>query len=150
MNSDLLQIRDLSTQFHTEDGLVRAVDGVSFDVREGECLGLVGESGSGKTTAGRTIVRLLEPTAGELVFRRADRCVDVAGLPQRELKDVRRDMQMIFQDPYASLNPRMTVFDIVGEPLLMHGMRRAEERRAHVRDLLARVGLDPLVMPILA
>ena len=126
-----------------EVGRVRAVDGVSFDIFPGECLGLVGESGSGKTTIGRTILRAQKPTAGEIIFRLDGEVWDVARAPREELKRLRRHMQMIFQDPYSSLNPRMTVFDIVGEPLLVNGMRSRAEREIRVRELLAQVGLKP-------
>jgi len=146
----LLTVRDLRKHFPIVGGFfsrvvghVRAVDGVSFELREGECLGLVGESGSGKTTVGRTILRALEPTAGEILFRLDGQSVDVAHAPPDRLKALRRHMQMIFQDPYSSLNPRMTVLDIIGEPLLVHGVRRRREREERVRELLAQVGLKP-------
>lgn len=146
----LLSVRDLKKHFpihggafHHLVGKVRAVDGVSFELAEGECLGLVGESGSGKTTAGRCILRAIEPTSGQVLFRLADAPVDVCSLRPSQLKELRRHMQMVFQDPYSSLNPRMTVFDIIGEPLLVHGMRRRREREERVRELLAQVGLKP-------
>jgi len=150
----LLSVRGLEKHFPIVAGFfneivgqVRAVDGVSFDVEEGECLGLVGESGSGKTTVGRCILRALEPTAGEVHFQMDDRdAVDVAQLPGAELKALRQHMQLIFQDPYASLNPRMTVFDIIGEPLLVNGMRDRSQREGRVRELLDQVGLDPAHM----
>jgi peptide/nickel transport system ATP-binding protein len=146
----LLQVRDLKKHFPIVEGLfgrtvgaVRAVDGVSFDLWEGECLGLVGESGSGKTTVGRTILRALAPTSGEVLFRVNGKTVDLAKAPASALKPLRRHMQMIFQDPYSSLNPRMTVLDIIGEPLLVHGVRSRREREERVRELLAQVGLKP-------
>jgi peptide/nickel transport system ATP-binding protein len=129
--------------FNRVVGQVRAVDGVSFTLAEGECLGLVGESGSGKTTAGRCILRALRPTAGSIHFRMGSERVDVAGLPSKRLPELRRHMQLIFQDPYASLNPRMTVGDIIGEPLLVNGMRQRRQRQERVCELLAQVGLDP-------
>ena len=116
---------------------------MSFDLFEGECLGLVGESGSGKTTVGRTILRAIAPTAGEVWFRKDSEEVDVARAPHDVLKSLRRDMQMIFQDPYASLNPRMTVLDIIGEPLLVNGVADRLERETRVRELLVQVGLNP-------
>ena len=146
----LLTVRDLQKHFPIVRGFfnkvvgqVRAVDGVSFDLYEGECLGLVGESGSGKTTVGRTLLRAYEPTAGEIRFRLDNAEIDVAGAPEAQLKELRRHMQMIFQDPYASLNPRMTVFDIIGEPLLVHGMQDRGEREGRVRELMRQVGLNP-------
>jgi len=148
---ELLIVRDLVKHFPVLGGVlrrvvghVRAVDGVSFTLGEGECLGLVGESGSGKTTCGRCILRAIEPTSGEILFRAdGEKFVNVLEAKGAELKRLRRQMQMVFQDPYSSLNPRMTVFDIVGEPLLVHGMRRRREREERVRELLAQVGLAP-------
>jgi oligopeptide/dipeptide ABC transporter ATP-binding protein len=142
----LLEVRDLEKRFPIRLGLfsrvsghVRAVDGVSFDVRAGETLALVGESGSGKTTTGRLVLRLLEPTAGSIRFDG----VDLLALPPRALRRMRRHLQVIFQDPYGSLNPRMTIGSIVREPLDIHrvGASRAE-RDAMVGRLLERVGLD--------
>jgi len=143
----LLEVRDLRKHFPVRKGLlsrvvgqVKAVDGVSFDVREGETLGLVGESGCGKTTVGRSLLRLVEPTSGTVRFGG----VDVRAADGRQLRLLRRHMQIIFQDPYASLNPRMSVADIVGEGLRVHrlvsGRRELQDR---VRDLLAKVRLDP-------
>jgi ABC-type oligopeptide transport system ATPase subunit len=122
----------------------RAVDHVSFELAAGESLGLVGESGSGKTTTTRCILRAIEPTAGEVWFRLPDgRTVDLARLSSRELKPVRMHAQMVFQDPFSSLNPRMTVRDIVGEPLAIHRLARGAELDDRVAAMLARVGLRP-------
>ena len=133
----------ISGFFNKVVGQVRAVDGVSFSLFEGECLGLVGESGSGKTTVGRTLLRAYKPTDGEIRFHHDGEEVDIARAPEDQLKTLRRHMQMIFQDPYASLNPRMTVFDIIGEPLIIHGVKNRTERETRVRELMQQVGLNP-------
>jgi oligopeptide/dipeptide ABC transporter ATP-binding protein len=121
---------------------VKAVDGVDLDIRRGQTLGLVGESGSGKTTTGRCIVRLIEPTAGEVRFDG----VDLLSLGRRPLRALRKRLQIIFQDPYSSLNPRMRVRSIVGEPLAIHRLAPRRERRQRVAELLRLVGLDPAAM----
>ncbi len=120
-------------------GYVRAVDDVSFFVHKGETFGLVGESGCGKTTLGRTILQLYRPTAGKVYFDG----IDLTTLKGEELRKMRRRMQIIFQDPYASLNPRMTVGDIIGEPLEVHGIAKGREKRERVMELLKTVGLNP-------
>lgn len=130
-----------------EVGYVRAVDDVSFDIQEGETLGLVGESGCGKTTTARCILRALDPSSGAIHFRAKDgTVVDVAKQPRSQLRALRREMQMIFQDPFSSLNPRMTLMDIVGEPLLVNGMGSRSEREQRVAELLRLVGLRPEFM----
>ena len=140
----LLEIRDLRTYFPIRSPLlsrhlgdVRAVDGVTLDVEDGETLGLVGESGCGKSTLGRSILRLIEPTAGRIMFEGRD----LLTLGYAEMRDMRRRMQIIFQDPYASLNPRMRVGEIIGEGLKIHGLASGQERRDVVMRILARVGL---------
>jgi peptide/nickel transport system ATP-binding protein/oligopeptide transport system ATP-binding protein len=120
-------------------GQIRAVDGVDLMVRDRETLGVVGESGCGKTTLARTVVKLLEPTAGRIVFRGRD----ITTLKRRQMRSVRRELQIVFQDPYASLNPRMTVREIVAEPLRIHGLYRGREGRRRVEELLHIVGLSP-------
>lgn len=128
-------------------GYVKAVDDVSFDVYHGETLGLVGESGCGKTTVGRCIVRAYTPTSGEIFYRsQRDQHVNLAALPKKELKPYRRELRMIFQDPYASLNPRMNVLKIVGHPLKIHGLATGKELEDRVATLLKRVGLQPEYM----
>ena len=125
--------------FRREVGRVHAVDGVNLTLRAGETLGLVGESGCGKSTLGRTIIKLLEPTEGSIVFRGQD----ITGFSRRQMREVRAELQIVFQDPYASLNPRMTVREIVAEPLRIHGRYRGTEGRARVNELLRTVGLSP-------
>lgn len=123
-------------------GAVRAVDGISFDIYKGETLGLVGESGCGKSTAGRTILQLYKPTSGHVFFEGKD----LAELHGELLRKMRRRMQMIFQDPYASLNPRMTVEEIIGEPLMVHEILPKSQLRERVKDLLGLVGLSSRVV----
>jgi ABC-type oligopeptide transport system ATPase subunit len=141
----LVDVRNLVKEFPARGAwfrhrpAVRAVDEISFDIRPGETLGLVGESGSGKTTTGRCLLRLIEPTSGEIRFRD----LDVRALPPRALRRARRHFQIVFQDPYSSLNPRMRAGDSVGEPLEIHGVGTRDERRARVRRLFELVGLDP-------
>ena len=129
--------------FKRQVGVVKAADDLHFDLMPGEALGLVGESGSGKTTAGRTILRALEPTAGRAMLTLDGRTVDLATLPARDLKPLRTKMQMIFQDPFSSLNPRMTVGDIVAEPLVIHRLARGREMKDRVAEMLRKVGLKP-------
>ncbi len=151
----LLEVADLRKHFPIYRGFrrrivghVRAVDGVSFSIQEGETLGLVGESGCGKTTVARCILRAYTPDSGEMQFRASDgRRVDLATLSRQDLRPVRHQIQMIFQDPYGSLNPRMRIVDIVGEPLLVNGMRDSRQRVERVAELLQLVGLRPEYMP---
>ncbi len=150
----LLRVRGLQKFFPVRKGFLRrtvghvhAVDGVHFHIDEGETLGLVGESGCGKTTTARCIVRAIEPSSGEILMRITDgSVVEVGRLGRKELRALRREMQMIFQDPFSSLNPRMTLLDLVGEPLLVHGVKSRREREDRVADLLRRVGLRPEYM----
>jgi oligopeptide transport system ATP-binding protein len=142
----ILKVNNLKMYFPIKRGVIQrvvghvhAVDDVSFEVYKGETLGLVGESGCGKTTTGRTILKLYEPTDGNIIFEGKD----LVNLRGEEMRAMRRKIQMIFQDPYASLNPRMTVEQIIGEPLTVHGLARGHEIREKVKDLLSLVGLNP-------
>src|SRR4030095_7460257 len=141
MDQQLVNVQNLVKHFPVEGSadVVRAVDGVSFEILRGETLGLVGESGCGKSTVGRCLLRLIEPTSGEITFERRN----VNSLGKRELREMRREMQIVFQDPYASLNPRMKVGDIIAEPLIIHGVGNKTERRERVGELLGKVGLSP-------
>ena len=143
---NLLEIRNLQKYFPIRGGIlsrvvanVKAVEDVSFTIKPGEVVGLVGESGSGKTTAGRSILRLIEPTDGEVIFNGTD----VTKLSKSQMREFRKEMQIIFQDPFASLNPRMTVGDIIGEALTIHNLAKGKEKTERVSDLLERVGLSP-------
>ncbi len=144
---EILRVEGLVKHFPIKSGIfkrtvgqVQAVDGVDLAVRQGETLGIVGESGCGKSTLGRSIIKLLEPTAGRIIFEGQD----ITRFKRRQMRSVRRDVQIVFQDPYASLNPRMTVREIVGEPLRIHGLyRRRGEGRRRVEELLRTVGLSP-------
>jgi len=137
--SAMLAVRGLRKYFGAGDRPVRAVDDVSFEIRNGEALGLVGESGSGKSTIGRSVLKLLDPTAGEIVFEG----VDLAPLSARAMRPYRRHLQVIFQDPYASLNPRRRVGDTLGEALSTHGLHRGPTRADRIAELLRLVGLAP-------
>lgn len=145
-NKIILEVENLVKHFPLEEGIfsrqhkkVQAVNGISFQLHQGETLGLVGESGCGKSTAGRTIIRLYEPTSGVVKYQGEN----IFGYNTKEMQAVRRDIQMIFQDPYASLNPRMTVGDIIGEPLEIHHLARGQKRTDRIYELLATVGLNP-------
>jgi len=146
-NGVILRVKNLVKHFPITEGIffqrqvnaVRAVDDISFTVKRGEILGLVGESGCGKTTTGRTIIQLEKPTSGEIVFED----VDLVSANRKELFKARRSIQMIFQDPYASLNPRMTVKEIIEEPLAIHNVGTPKERNARAKELLEKVGLNP-------
>ena len=147
-NNVLVEVNNLKMHFPVTSGLlfqrevaqVKAVDDISFSIQKGETLGLVGESGCGKTTAGRCILQLYKPTAGEVIFEGTD----LTKLGARQMRQMRRQMQIIFQDPFSSLNPRMTAGDIIGEPLVVHGLvKNGEQKREKVRELLENVGLHP-------
>ena len=135
----LLKVEGLTKHFAGRNGVVKAVDGVSFEVRRGTIVGLVGESGSGKTTAGRCALRLVEPSAGRIIYDG----VDLTSLSARRMRDYRRRMQIVFQDPYSSLNPRLKVDAIIGEAIDTHRLARGAARRERIAELLIRVGLEP-------
>ena len=140
MNDAILQLRDLTKIFHSRGSItVRAVEGVSLEIREGESFGLVGESGSGKSTLARLIPRLVEPTAGDIVFMGRS----VMGRPEREMRLLREHIQIVFQNPYSSLNPRMTVRQLIGEPLLVHKRMAGAALDSRVREMMNLVGLNP-------
>jgi peptide/nickel transport system ATP-binding protein len=148
-DSPLLEVRGLKKYFPIETGLlkrvighVRAVDHVNLSISKGRTLGLVGESGSGKTTLGRCVLRAIDLTSGEIIFHHEGVATDLAQLSRREMREFRKHMQMIFQDPYSSLDPRKTVYDIVSEPLRINGIARGKELEARVRTALELVGLD--------
>ena len=142
--ANLVEVRGLVKHFDIDnsDDVVRAVDDVSFEIRAGETLGLVGESGCGKSTVGRCLLRLHEPTSGEVLFE-GKNLLELSG---KDMQALRREMQIIFQDPYASLNPRLSILSIVSEPLKIHGVSNKQERVDRVADLLSKVGLDPKYM----
>jgi oligopeptide transport system ATP-binding protein len=142
--AELVKVRNLVKHFAVEnsDDVVRAVDDVSFDILAGETLGLVGESGCGKSTVGRCLLRLHEPTSGEVWFEGQN----ITNLPNNEMRLMRREMQIIFQDPYASLNPRLSILSTISEPLKIHGIGSKKEQKERVADLLTKVGLDPNYM----
>ena len=150
----LLEVKNLVKHFPITRGItkrvigaVKAVDDISFSIEQGKTFALVGESGCGKTTASRCILRGVEPTSGEINFLNRDgEIVDVSEVPRAPLRELRRDMQMVFQDPFGSLNPRMSLLDIVGEPLLVHGMVDVQERADRVAELMRLVGLRPEYM----
>jgi oligopeptide transport system ATP-binding protein len=144
----LIEVKDLKMYFPVTKGIVlrrkvgdvKAVDGLTFSIRKGETLGLVGESGCGKSTTGRALIQLYKPTTGEVIFHGTD----LTKLPAEQMRQMRRKVQMIFQDPYASLNPRMTVGDIIAEPIMVHNLRKGKEAvRERVQELLKLVGLNP-------
>jgi peptide/nickel transport system ATP-binding protein len=152
MDDFLLELKNVRMHFPVTRGFfkrvvgqVKAVDGVSFAIKAGETFSLVGESGCGKTTLGNLIVRALRPTGGEILFRHNDHAVDLAGLSEQELnaQGIRRAMQMIFQDPYSSLNPRMRVVDVIGEPLIVNRIAKGKALEERVKQLLRQVGLQP-------
>jgi oligopeptide/dipeptide ABC transporter ATP-binding protein len=153
-NNIILEVKGLKQYFPIYQGLlqrvvgqVKSVDGVDLAIRENEVLGLVGESGCGKTTTGRSILRLYNPTAGEIWFRKKNgERVEISHFSQKQMKPLRREMRMIFQDPFSSLNPRFTVKDIISEPLIIHGIARGREAEAIVAELMRKVGLDPSYM----
>ncbi len=150
----ILEVKKLKLYYPIHHGIfrrvvghVKAVDGISFKLRDGEVLGLVGESGCGKTTVGRTILRLYNPTEGEIWYTsKTGERTDLAKLNQRQMKPLRRDMRMIFQDPFSSLNPRLTVRDIISEPLEIHGVAYGKEAEQRVAELMSSVGLNPSLM----
>jgi len=154
VETPILEVTNLKKHFPIQKGIfkkiignVRAVDGVDFKINKGETVSLVGESGCGKTTTARCIMRALDPTSGEIKFKtKNDEIIDLSKLSKDEVRPYRDDIQMIFQDPFSSLNPRMTLFDIVGEPLLVNGMKEKKEREERVSEIMYQVGLRPEYM----
>ena len=150
----ILEVTNLKKHFPIQKGIfkkiignVRAVDGVDFKINKGETVSLVGESGCGKTTTARCIMRALDPTSGEIKFKtKNNEIIDLSKLSKDEVRPYRDDIQMIFQDPFSSLNPRMTLFDIVGEPLLVNGMKEKKQREERVSEIMYQVGLRPEYM----
>ena len=150
----ILEVKDLKLYFPIYRGLiqrvvghVKAVNGVSFNLRDGEVLGLVGESGCGKTTVGRTLLRLYDPTAGEIWYNKVSgERINLARISQKKMKPLRRELRMIFQDPFSSLNPRLAVKDIISEPLEIHGVARGKNAERRVAELMEAVGLNPSLM----
>jgi len=138
LNNHILEVDRLKKHFYTSGGTVHAVDNVSFSINEGETLGLVGESGCGKSTTGRAIIRLIEATSGSVKFRGQE----VLSMPRKELRKTRKEMQIIFQDPYSSLDPRKSMGDTIGKPLQIHGLRNEKKRQEEVDVLMKRVGLS--------
>jgi oligopeptide/dipeptide ABC transporter ATP-binding protein len=140
----LVEVHNLVKHFPIEnsDDVVKAVDGISFNIFSGETLGLVGESGCGKSTVGKCLLRLYEPSSGEVLFEGQN----LVGLPNKQMQSLRREMQIIFQDPYASLNPRLSILSTVSEPLKIHGIGSKTEQRERIGELLSKVGLDPNYM----
>ncbi len=138
MTDNILQVRDLNKHFKTKKGILHAVDGVTFDLKRGETLGVVGESGCGKSTLGRTILRLLEPTSGEVLFEGKD----ITKFNAQQLREFRKEMQMIFQDPFSSLDPRKTVSQIISEPIILHKLAKSKEDiRKQTLELMDTVGI---------
>ena len=148
-SEDILVVKDLKKYFPNRKGFFnkiishnKAVNGVDFTIKKGECVGLVGESGSGKTTVGRCIVKLYDPTAGSIEFNVDGQMIDVAGVPKKEMKGIRKRFQMLFQDVYSSLDSRMTIADIVTEPMAIHNVGTSQERLDRAKELMERVGLS--------
>ena len=149
----VLETKELKTHFPIKSGVfkrvvgqVKAVDGVNLRLNENETLGVVGESGCGKTSLLKSIIRIVSPAAGEILFRQNDKLVDIAQMEKPELRTIRRSMQMIFQDPYSSLNPRVPIWEVIGEPLMVNNILRGNDLRARVEELLVQVGLDSSYM----